>query len=220
MSIRLRRKPWTETKAPGGFGVLVGHLDAFAQQALIRDVVAIVAAAPLYRPTMPRTGKPFSVRMTNCGALGWVSDKDGYRYQATHPRTGLTWPAIPDALLALWRELAGYPHPPQACLVNHYEAGTKLGSHVDADEEETAAAVISISLGDDAVFHIGGLKRRDPKTKFALRSGDVVILGGDARLAYHGLDRIKPGTSDVVPWGGRINLTLRRVTRRGASEEE
>jgi alkylated DNA repair protein (DNA oxidative demethylase) len=177
-------------------------------------IEAVVAAAPLYRPAMPRTGKPFSVRMTNCGPFGWVSDKDGgYRYQATHPETGLPWPGMPGELLHLWQELAGYPHPPQACLVNHYQAGTRLGSHVDADEEETTAPVISISLGDDAVFHVGGLRRADPKTRMDLRSGDIVLLAGASRLAYHGLDRIVPGTSDVVPWGGRINLTLRRVTR-------
>ncbi len=197
-----------------GFQHIPAYLDAAAQHSLMTDIVAAVTAAPFYRPTMPRTGKPFSVRMTNCGPLGWVSDRDGgYRYQATHPQTGAPWPAIPAALLALWKDLAAYPHPPQACLINHYEAGKKLGSHVDADEEDTAAPVISVSLGDDAVFHIGGLRRADPKTRIELSSGDIVVLGGEARLAYHGLDRIRAGTSDVVPWGGRINLTLRRVTR-------
>ena len=199
---------------PDGFKLLPAHLDRAAQRALMDALADVVAAAPLYRPAMPRTGKPFSVRMTNCGPLGWVSDQTGgYRYQATHPETGRAWPPIPAALLALWLELAGFRHPPQACLVNHYEPDAKLGSHVDADEEETAAPVLSVSLGDDAVFHVGGLKRSDPKTRMVLRSGDVVVLGGASRLAHHGLDRIKPGTSDVVPWGGRINLTLRRVTK-------
>ncbi len=201
---------------PHGFDHLRGHLDVPRQQALMRDVAVVVAAAPLYRPSMPRTGKPFSVLMTNCGTLGWVSDRDGgYRYQSAHPETGRPWPAMPASLVALWQEIARYPHPPQACLVNHYEPGTKLGSHVDADEEATEAPVLSISLGDTAVFHIGGLLRTDPKIKLELHSGDVVVLGGGARLAYHGLDRIRPGTSDIVPWGGRINLTLRRVTRPG-----
>lgn len=180
---------------------------------MMRAVVSVVAAAPLYRPTMPRSGKPFSVRMTNCGALGWVSDKSGYRYQAHHPETGTAWPAVPESLLAIWAELARFPAMPEACLVNHYQAGTKLGSHVDADEQETTAPVISISLGDDAIFHVGGTERSAPKQKLLLRSGDIVVLGGAARLAYHGLDRIIPGTSNLVPWGGRINLTLRRVTR-------
>lgn len=199
---------------PPGLRLLRRHLGRSAQRALMADIAAIVTAAPLYRPAMARTGKPFSVRMTNCGPLGWVSDRDGgYRYQSMHPESGAPWPAMPAPLQALWQELAGYPYPPQACLINHYEPGTKLGSHVDADEEDTAAPVISISLGDDAVFHIGGLRRADPRTRIELSSGDIVVLAGAARLAYHGLDRIRPGTSDVVPWGGRVNLTLRRVTR-------
>ena len=201
-------------RLPDGFLHLPGHLDGAAQRALVAAIEDIVAAAPLYRPAMPRSGKPFSVRMTNCGVLGWVSDKDGgYRYQATHPGTGRPWPAIPAALLDLWGRLAGFPAPPEACLVNHYAEGTRLGSHVDADEAETAAPVLSVSLGDDAVFHVGGTRRADPKLRMTLQSGDVVILGGAARLAYHGLDRIVPGSSQLVPWGGRINLTLRRVTR-------
>ena len=203
-----------ETRILRGFSHLPGYLSADRQRQVVGDVAAVVAESPLYRPAMPGSGKPFSVRMTNCGTLGWVSDKaGGYRYQTTHPHTGRPWPALPASLLALWTELADVPVPPEACLVNHYEAGTRLGSHVDADEEETRAPVISVSLGDGATFHIGGLRRADPKTRIELRSGDVVILGGEARLAYHGLDRIRPGTSDLVPWGGRINLTLRRVHR-------
>ena len=141
-----------------------------------------------------------------------MSDKEGgYRYQPSHPETGRPWPTLPDVLLGVWDALAAYPSPPEACLVNHYAPGARLGSHVDADEADTAAPVISISLGADAIFHIGGLRRTDPKTRMLLRSGDIVILGGEARLAYHGLDRIVPGTSDIVPGGGRFNLTLRRV---------
>ncbi len=199
---------------PKGFRHLPGYLDPTRQSSLMRTVMDIVAAAPLYRPAMPRTGKLFSVRMTNCGPLGWVSDRDGgYRYQPNHPETGKPWPALPAALLDLWEEIADYAALPQACLVNHYEADARLGSHVDADELDTAAPVVSVSLGDTAVFHIGGTRRADPKQRIALGSGDVVVLGGDARRAYHGLDRIHPGSSDLVPWGGRINLTLRRVTR-------
>ncbi len=212
-----RRNPgqaYEKAELPHGFAYFSAHLSRPRQLTLMADVTRIVAAAPLYRPTMPRTGKQFSVRMTNCGPLGWVSDREGgYRYQTHHPETGRPWPGIPAALLDLWRELAGFEAPPEACLINHYEAGAKLGSHVDSDEEEMAAPVVSISLGDEAVFHIGGLARGDPKTRMTLRSGDVVVLGGASRLAHHGLDRIKPATSDVVPWGGRINLTLRRVTK-------
>jgi alkylated DNA repair protein (DNA oxidative demethylase) len=206
-------KPNDSARILAGFFHLPGYLDSAAQADLVDAIEAVVAAAPLFRPTMPRTGKPFSVRMTNCGPLGWVSDRErGYRYQATHPETQRPWPPMPPALSRLWRELAACPAPPEACLVNHYAPGTRLGSHVDADEEEKSAPVLSISLGADAIFHIGGLHRADPKTRIRLRSGDVVVLGGEARLAHHGLDRIIPGTSDLVPDGGRINLTLRRVT--------
>lgn len=197
-----------------GFQHLPGYFDAARQAELLRQVGQVIEQAPFYRPAMPRSGKLLSVEMTNAGELGWVTDKDGgYRYQPTHPVTGAPWPAIPDMLIKLWRELAGYPHPPEACLINLYRSSSKLGSHVDADEEETRAPVISVSLGDDAVFHLGGLKRSDPKIRFVLHSGDVVVLGGEARLAYHGVDRIHPGTSPLVPGGGRINLTLRRVSR-------
>jgi len=157
-----------------------------------------------------------SVRMTNCGPLGWVTDRDGgYRYQATHPVTGKPWPAMPGALLKLWREVAGYPAPPEACLVNYYVGGAKMGLHQDKDEDDFAAPVVSVSLGDSAIFLVGGLTRKDPTQALELRSGDVVVLGGDDRLAYHGIDRILPGTSALLPEGGRLNLTLRRVTKRG-----
>jgi DNA oxidative demethylase len=163
---------------------------------------------------MPRTGKPFSVRMTNCGPLGWVSDKvGGYRYQAMHPTTGRPWPALPRRLLALWNEVTGWPRPPQACLINYYARGAKMGSHRDEDEEDHTVPVVSMSLGDDATFHIGGLKRSDPKRRLLLKSGDVVVLSGEARLAYHGVDRIHADTSRLLEEGGRFNLTLRRVTR-------
>jgi DNA oxidative demethylase len=201
-----------------GFRHLSSYLSANDQRALLADVRAVIAAAPLYLPTMPRTGHPLSVHMTNCGPLGWVSDRDGgYRYQATHPGSGRPWPAIPEALLVLWRDLAGYPAEPEACLVNYYAAGARMGSHRDADEEDTAAPVVSVSLGDDAVFHLGGLRRGDPKQRVVLESGDVVVLGGQARMAYHGVDRIAPGTSSLLAEGGRFNLTLRRVTRAEAA---
>lgn len=155
-----------------------------------------------------------SVRMTNCGVLGWMTDKTGgYRYQATHPVTGNPWPPIPDMLLAVWRELSGYPAPPEACLINYYEDGTRMGSHQDRDEIDLDAPVLSVSLGDDAVFHVGGCERSDAKTRVTLRSGDVLVLEGPSRLAYHGVDRVSAGSSDLLPEGGRINLTLRRVSR-------
>ncbi|MBU1211322.1 MAG: alpha-ketoglutarate-dependent dioxygenase AlkB [Alphaproteobacteria bacterium] len=196
-----------------GFRHLDGYLDAERQRAYVQLVRGVLAKAPLYRPQMPRSGKPFSILMTNCGGLGWVSDKDGgYRYQPHHPATGRPWPAMPRAFLELWADVAGWPAPPEACLINFYAAGTRLGSHVDCDEAEMRAPVVSVSLGDDAIFHVGGSKRADRKSRMTLRSGDVVVLGGASRRAYHGIDRVIGGTSNLLADGGRINLTLRRVT--------
>ena len=184
------------------------------QIALLAAISEVIAEAPLFTPTMPRSGKPMSVRMTNCGPLGWVTDKErGYRYQADHPKTGKAWPPIPAALLELWRELARYPAPPEACLVNYYAESAKMGLHQDKDELDFAAPVLSVSLGDTGIFRLGGRSRKDPTRAFELRSGDVVMLGGEDRLAFHGIDRILTGTSDLIPEGGRFNLTLRRVTK-------
>ena len=198
---------------PAGISYLPGHFNRVAQAALVEDIRSVVEAAPLYVPAMPKTGKEMSVRMTNCGALGWVTDKDrGYRYQATHPVTGEPWPPIPEALLKLWREVSDYPQPPQACLVNFYSDSAKMGLHQDRDESDFSAPVVSVSLGDDCLFRVGGTKRGDPSQSFRLASGDVFVLGGTSRLAFHGVDRIYPGTSTLLKNGGRINLTLRRVT--------
>jgi alkylated DNA repair protein (DNA oxidative demethylase) len=184
------------------------------QVAVLVALRTIIAEAPLFTPTMPRSGKPMSVRMTNCGPLGWVTDKErGYRYQATHPVTGRPWPAMPQMLLDLWDEVARYPAPPEACLVNYYSGTARMGLHQDRDEEDFDAPVVSVSLGDSAIFRAGGRSRRDPTQTYELRSGDVVVLGGEERLAFHGIDRILPGTSDLLAEGGRLNLTLRRVTK-------
>ena len=188
------------------------YFDPATQAALVDDIRAIVSEAPLYVPAMPGTGKEMSVRMTNCGTLGWVTDKDqGYRYQATHPVTGKPWPAIPDRLLTLWHDLAEYPQPPEACLVNFYSDTAKMGQHQDRDENDFAAPVVSVSLGDACQFRFGGTKRTDKTQSIRLASGDVVVLGGEGRLAFHGVDRIYPGTSTLLKNTGRINLTLRRV---------
>jgi alkylated DNA repair protein (DNA oxidative demethylase) len=197
---------------PKGVRHIPGHLDRDEQQGLLEDIRAVVVKAPLYRPEMPRSGKPFSVRMTNCGELGWVADKAGYRYQDQHPVTGAPWPPIPERLLKVWDDLTGYPRPPQACLVNFYDTGARMGLHQDRDESDFSAPVLSISLGDACLFRIGGTERRQPTRSFRLESGDVVILGGESRLAFHGVDRIYPTTSTLLRDGGRINLTLRRVT--------
>lgn len=192
-----------------------GFLDRAAQERLRDALREVVRAAPLFTPRMPRTGKPFSVRMTNCGPLGWVSDVDGYRYQPTHPDTGAPWPAMPDLVAAAWDALCDHPHPPQACLVNWYEPSAKMGLHQDRDEADLAAPVVSLSLGDTAVFRFGGTERRSPTRSIRLASGDAVVIGGPSRLAFHGVDRILPGSSTLLEAPGRINLTLRRVTPPG-----
>lgn len=195
-----------------GFRFLPEQFSPAAQTALVAEVLAILETNPLYTATMPRSGKPMSVRMINLGPLGWVSDIRGYRYQPHHPVTGEAWSPIPVKLLDLWEALADYPAPPQACLVNWYEAGSRLGLHIDADEDAKDAPVVSVSLGSRALFRLGGLERSNPTSSMRLASGDVVVLGGEARRAYHGVDRIYPGSSTLIPGGGRINLTLRRVT--------
>ncbi len=192
-------------------------LDLQAQLLLASEIKGILEKAPLFVPRMHRTGKPFSVRMSNCGTLGWVSDAArGYRYQETHPETGAAWPAMPEVLQKLWGLLAPAAKAPEACLINFYAEGTRMGSHRDADEKDLSAPVLSVSLGDEAAFHVGGPSRADAKHRLRLKSGDVFVLGGVSRLAYHGIDRVYPGTSDLlaragIASGGRINLTLRRV---------
>ena len=191
-----------------------GYLDRPAQEALRDALREIIAAAPLFQPRMPRTGKPFSVRMSNCGPLGWVSDEAGYRYQPAHPQTGAPWPPMPVRLLEAWAELAPDAPPPEACLINIYDAAARMGLHQDRDEAEFSAPVVSLSLGDTALFRVGGVTRSAPTRSFRLASGDAMTLGGPARLAFHGVDRIQAGSSTLLEGGGRINLTLRRVTAR------
>jgi alkylated DNA repair protein (DNA oxidative demethylase) len=196
-----------------GFRVIPGYLDRPAQEELLAALREIMRVAPVYTPRMPKSGRPLSVRMTNCGPLGWMTDAAGYRYQENHPETGAPWPPIPDILLAAWRDLSGYPHPPEACLINIYGPAARMGLHQDRDEHDMTAPVVSLSLGDSCVFRIGGDRRNDPTRALRLSSGDAVVLGGNARLAFHGVDRIISGTSTLLREGGRINLTLRRVTR-------
>ena len=201
---------------PAGLRVYAGHFDRDAQSELLA-VRAVLAAAPLFTPRMPKSGRPLSVRMSNCGPLGWISDEHGYRYEPRHPASGRLWPPIPEQLIALWRNVTRYAEPPEACLINFYGPTAKMGLHQDRDEADFAAPVVSISLGDDCLFRVGGRNRRDPTTSIRLTSGDVLVLGGDARLAFHGVDRIYPGTSRLLADGGRINLTLRRVTPQRAN---
>jgi alkylated DNA repair protein (DNA oxidative demethylase) len=208
--------PPTRFTPPAGFKLLPEHLPRPEQASLVDAVLAGIARSPLYQPAMPRTGKPLSVRMTNFGPLGWVTDKArGYRYERCHPETGEPWPAMPQALLELWNAVTDWPDPPEACLVNWYGPDARMGLHVDNDEQAVNAPVVSVSLGDRARFRLGGPSRSGPTASFILTSGDVVVLGGAARACHHGVDRIYPGTSTLLPesWRpGRINLTLRRVT--------
>jgi DNA oxidative demethylase len=196
-----------------GLRLYPGYLDRGRQNELLAALREVLAAAPLFTPHMPVSGRPFTVRMSNCGPLGWVSDVGGYRYAPTHPETGRPWPPIPAILLGAWHELGGYGEPPEACLINFYGPAAKMGLHQDRDEQDFAAPVVSLSLGDSCLFRIGGRRRGDPTRSFRLHSGDAMILGGGARLAFHGVDRILPGTSTLLAEGGRFNLTLRRVTR-------
>ena len=142
-----------------------GYLDAAGQRALLAALRAAIAEAPLYQPRMPRSGKPFSVQMTNCGPLGWVSDISGYRYQPTHPETGEPWPPMPAIVLEAWAALSGDPSPPEACLVNYYAPDTRMGLHQDKDEADFSAPVVSLSLGDDALFRVGGTRRSDQRAR-------------------------------------------------------
>ena len=197
---------------PKGFKYLPGYFSSEEQIRLVETLRCLVKEAPLFTPVMPRTGKPFSVRMTNLGALGWVSDRNGYRYQPQHPENGQPWPDIPEILLNLWNKVGDCSAAPEACLVNFYAATAKMGMHQDKDEKTFEAPVVSISLGDTAIFRLGGVKRGGPTQSLKLNSGDVVVLGGESRLCYHGIDRILGGSSSLLKDGGRLNLTLRRIS--------
>jgi alkylated DNA repair protein (DNA oxidative demethylase) len=190
-----------------GFTLLPERLDIAGQQALVDHVMAV---ADFYRPFTP-AGRPMSVEMTNLGPLGWITDERGYRYGPRHPINGRPWPPIPPVLLGLWAEIADPAAPPDACLVNLYRTGARMGLHQDRDEADLSAPVLSVSLGDTAIFRLGGRSRGDPSRSVRLSSGDVCLLAGEARLAYHSVDRIVPGSSRLVPGGGRLNLTLRRA---------
>ncbi|HEX4081304.1 MAG TPA: alpha-ketoglutarate-dependent dioxygenase AlkB [Rhizomicrobium sp.] len=202
-----------------GVALWPGYFDRTRQASLVADIFSRALDAPFYRPLMPRTGKPFSVEETNFGSLGWVSDESGYRYEKMHPLTGHPWPAMPPLLERTWFELTGCCAGPECCLVNLYRGRARMGLHQDRDEAELLAPVLSVSLGDDAVFRIGCSTRRAPSRSFVLRSGDVVVFGGPARLAFHAIDRVLEKSSCLVPGGGRLNLTLRRVARFPQQED-
>ena len=193
-----------------GFEVFKGHLDAAEQADLVADIRGVVAAAPLFSPDTPY-GKPMSVRMTSAGSVGWYADRSGYRYAPQHPG-GTDWPAIPDKVLKLWADLTGLARAPDCCLINFYGEGARMGMHQDRDEADISWPVLSVSLGDAGLFRIGNTTRGGKTESVWLESGDMVVMGGAARLTYHGVDRIRFGSSSLLPKGGRINLTCRVVT--------
>ncbi|WP_457581794.1 alpha-ketoglutarate-dependent dioxygenase AlkB family protein [Ensifer canadensis] len=197
---------------PKGIKHIPGYLDRARQEQIVEAIRGVVTEAPLFVPEMPKTGKPMSVRMTNCGPLGWVTDREkGYRYQPQHPGTGRPWPPMPEVLLEIWNAVSASDKRPEACLVNFYSEEARMGLHQDRDERDLETAVVSISLGDSCLFRVGGRERGAQTVSFRLESGDIVVLGGEGRLAFHGVDRIYPNTSTLLKNGGRLNLTLRRV---------
>lgn len=192
-----------------GFRLFAGLISRSDQQAMVAALREVVAVAPLMQPVTPG-GRQMSVRMTAAGRLGWVTDRKGYRYEPRHP-SGVAWPAIPAAVMAVWQAVAGVEREPDCCLINFYGSGARMGLHQDKDEGDFSFPVVSISLGDEALFRMGGTDRADGTQSVWLRSGDVVVMGGAARLAWHGVDRVRHGSSTLLPQGGRINLTLRVV---------
>jgi len=192
-----------------GCRIAKSYLDRAAQEALVDDIRDVTQAAPLFSPMTP-WGKPMKVKMTSAGKYGWYSDTRGYRYERQHP-DGTPWPPIPISVLNIWRALVSTDRDPDCCLVNYYGETTKMGLHQDKDEADFSWPVLSVSLGDSALFRVGGTDRRDPTESVWLDSGDVAVLGDAARLAFHGIDRIKFGSSSLLKKGGRINLTCRVV---------
>ena len=194
-----------------GFKLICGALDPGAQADLVRSVLKAADLAPFYRPLTPG-GKTMSVLQTSFGPLGWTTDRGGYRYEPHHPRTGAPWPELPPVLLEIWRRFAPDAPAPDSCLINLYRGPAKMGLHQDADEKDFSVPVVSVSLGDTAVFRLGGQARSDPTRTVRLSSGDVCLLAGASRRAFHGVDRVLAGSSRLVPGGGRINLTMRRAS--------
>ncbi|MEM9044170.1 MAG: alpha-ketoglutarate-dependent dioxygenase AlkB [Pseudomonadota bacterium] len=194
-----------------GFEIYRNLLSQEKQIEMVDACREIIRQAPLVRP-MTAWGKPMTVRMTSAGRAGWVIHRGKYQYRAHHPETDLPWPQIPPAILEPWRRLDLWPGDPACCLLNWYDAEARMGLHQDKDEGLFEAPVLSISLGDPARFRMGGIEKGSKTQSTILSSGDVVVMRGDARLAYHGIDRIlADGLPNPITARGRINLTLRVV---------
>ena len=185
-------------------------LNSADQMAVIQALGIVAQKAPFLQPVTP-WGRPMSVHMTSAGSFGWVSGPKGYAYSRTHP-AGPDWPAVPAKILEIWAKVSGSLRLPECCLVNFYGQGARMGMHQDRDEADFGEPVVSLSLGDEGLFRVGNLTRGGKTASTWLRSGDVVVMGGRARLLYHGIDRIRFGSSSLLPKHGRINVTLRVVT--------
>jgi len=192
-----------------GFVIYPAFLDRPAQERLVESLRGVISTAPLFTPVTRRG--PMSVRMSAAGRFGWISDRRGYRYEEHHP-IGSTWPPIPKEVQAIWDAVSGCPRAPECCLINWYGEGARMGLHQDSDEVDYSCPVVSVSLGDEGLFRMGNPERGGKTESIWLKSGDVVVMGGAARKAYHGVDRIRFGSSTLLPGHGRINLTLRVVT--------
>jgi len=193
-----------------GVRIVKGALDRASQEALVDEIREVVRKAPLYVSVTPG-GRKMSVRMTSAGRFGWVTDRSGYRYEPRHPE-GMDWPPMPQTVLALWRRFCPEARPPECCLINFYAEGARMGLHQDRDETDFTQPVLSLSLGDDGMFRVGSVTQGGKTASHWLQSGDAAILEGESRLVHHGVDRIRFGSSTLLPNGGRINLTLRVVT--------
>ncbi len=203
-------EPWAEPLAEG---VTLLHQRASQCDVALLDAVKQISTDAPFRHMVVPGGHTMSVAMTNCGAQGWVTDRRGYRYQPLDPESARPWPALPELFQRLASEIAaeaGFPHfQPDACLINRYAPGSKMGLHQDKDEQDFSQPIVSISLGLPAVFQLGGIERKDKVRRIALRHGDVLVWGGAARLLHHGILPLKEGDHPAGPY--RWNLTLRRA---------
>ncbi len=190
-----------------GLNYFPNYLSEEKIKQLLIDIDLALIAAPLFKPTMPKTGKEFSVKMSNMGNVGWVSDQAGYRYQDVHPVNQNNWPKISDNILNIWQQLTKLEDQPDCCLINYYDINSKMGLHIDSDEKDFSYPVLSISIGASALFRFGGLARTDKTKSIRLNHGDVLMMSGKSRLIYHGIDKIYPDNK----FNHRINLTLRKI---------
>jgi len=205
-----QQRTWREAIAPGAW--VLRQFALADAPVLWQSLQALQQSAPL-RTLYTPGGQPMSVRTSNCGTYGWISDRRGYRYTQRDPETGQAWPAMPTAFLQLAQaaaQAADYPDfHPDSGLINYYQIGTKMGLHQDKDEQELSAPIVSVSLGLSATFLFGGKQRRDKPQRIALSHGDIVVWGGETRLNFHGVTPIKAGEHPLTG-ACRVNLTFRQ----------